>query len=512
MLVNNNEIDMTLSEALRAVAAKAPEKQALVFVENENESYTFDELVKKAEHYAEVLLTLNNHKPFTAILCMDISPKWYFYFWGVIFAGGRIISLSSKCAAANIDTAVEDTNADFIITSPELNEICSGSAEKVKCVMFDDREPDDYLDSPVGEYTGEKNGDCMAPCVIQYTSGTSAKPKCAMLSHRGILYVAYNMLRNMDFCSDDRYLMISPVFHIAGILGMMFGLFSGATSYPLKYFTGKRAVDCIKENEITAVTAVPTMFAEIVRRLKSKNEKITTLKKGALAGSNIAENLIEDIYEYLGTEGICTCYGLTEFSPIVTMVMHDDPIDVKKNSAGLPFEGTSVKLMDLAGEKEITSVNAEGEIYLRGPGHMAGYINTDISLTDNDFFKTGDMGMFLPGGYLKITGRASEMIIKGGENISPAEIEKILVRHEKIEEAAVMSVPDSELDEEILAVVTVNDPEFHDEKGIREFLRNYLEPYKIPKYISFKENLIKNANGKLDKAKIREEYLSENPQ
>ena len=505
MNVNGHNIDTTLPAALRSIAEAAPGKDCLVFTEY-GRHITFSQLVGTAERYAAGLLLMTGGKPFTAIICTDISPEWYFFFWGILFAGGKAVSLSARCTAEILSSAAKEVSADIIILSADLKEL-SESIDSSAAIICDSEDFPGITQETAAGLPGTRS---TSPCVIQFTSGTSAKPKCAVLSHRGILYVAYNMLRNMNFTSDERYLMISPVFHIAGILGMLFGLLSGSTSYPIRCFTGKRAVECVTENDITAVTAVPTMYAEMVRRVKSRNVTITTLKKGGIAGSSIPDTLIRDIYGYLGLTGICTCYGLTEFSPIAVMTMHDDPIEVKMNSAGAPFEGTDIKLVSLADGTEIDTPGTEGEIYLRGPGHMLGYLNTDVTVGDNDFFATGDVGMLLPDGRLRITGRAGEMIIKGGENIAPAEIERVLLMLDGISECAVVSIPDSELDEEILAAVSPNTDAPCSESIIIGHLKKYLEPYKLPKYILFCDSLPKNANGKIDKRKIREDFLSSN--
>lgn len=496
----------TLNDMLLNRASCYPNDIALSFPDSNGVNYSYNEVIENAKKYAYLLRQKSSDKRPIVIICCEPCAEWFWFFWGTIFAGGTAIVISPNISKGNFKYVMEQNNVDIIVASSAFLNKNSEISRYNKYIFF--TEQNRQLANTDYQNHAELNlKDSEAICLIQYTSGTNGQPKGVKLSHRALLYTAESSLLRVGATVKDNWLLISPLYHIAGIYTMLLALFSGAALSVLEIFTPKHAVDCIIDNSITATVAVPTIYQELIERVKKTKQKITTLKRGVIAGAYIPSELIENIYNIINMNGICPAYGMTEFSAPVAMCSYTDSLQNKKISVGTVLDGTDIKIIDIASGKEIFEKNIKGEICLNGKGRMSGYVDAEDVCTEDGYYRSGDEGMYLSDGKIAITGRIKDIIIRCGENISSLEIEKCIRKIPGVLNAAISHIPDKSMGEKIIAFVIFENNEEYDINYVKQFLSSHIESYKIPDEIVVKYKFPKTENGKIDISKMLEEYM-----
>jgi fatty-acyl-CoA synthase len=345
---------------------------------------------------------------------------------------------------------------------------------------------------------------------IQYTSGTTGSPKAAMLTHRNILMNAWYVTGCQNISERDRMCVPVPFYHCFGcVMGALGALTRGAALIvPAEYFSPTATLDTIEEERCTTLYGVPTMFVAMLEDLSLKRRNLSSLRSGIMAGSPCPIEVMKRVLDDMGCREITIAYGQTETSPVVTQSRVDDPIEMRVETVGRALPGIELKIISSETGGTLSD-NEQGEICARGHCTMRGYYNnpeaTAGALDKEGWIHTGDLGVRRLDGSFKITGRLKDMIIRGGENVSPREIEEFLFTHPSISQAAVFGVPDAKYGEELCAWVQLHrDTELTAEE-VRAHCKANLAHYKVPRYIEFVHDFPTTVSGKIQKFKMREQ-------
>lgn len=344
---------------------------------------------------------------------------------------------------------------------------------------------------------------------MQYTSGTTGFPKGVMLSHFNILNNAYAIGQGMNFSNADRLCIPVPFFHCFGVvLGIMVCISHGAAMIPVEAFNPVTVLQSIEKERCTGVHGVPTMFISMLQHLEEQSYDVSTLRTGIMAGSPCPVEVMRQVIDKMNMTDITIVYGQTEASPGMTQTMYSDDMNKRCETVGRELPGAEVMVVDPDTGIECPA-GVQGEIWGRGYNVMKGYYKmeeaTRNAYSHDGWLKTGDLGVKTEEGYFKITGRIKDMIIRGGENIYPREIEEFLYLHPDIEDVQVVGVPDKKYGEETMAFIRMRTPEKRLTKDdIHSFCKGRIADYKIPRYIEMISDYPMTASGKIQKYKLRE--------
>jgi fatty-acyl-CoA synthase len=337
---------------------------------------------------------------------------------------------------------------------------------------------------------------------IQYTSGTTGFPKGAMLTHRNLLMNAYYVGQRQSFTDQDRLCIPVPFYHCFGcVLGTLTcAIYGTAMVVPAESFDPLATLQTIQDERCTALYGVPTMFIAELTHPRFAEFDLSSLRTGVMAGSPCPIEVMRQVIERMGAKEITIGYGLTEASPIITMTAPEDDLEHRVGTVGRALPGVEVRIAAPPGQP--------GELLARGHGIMAGYYNkpaeTAAAITPDGWLHSGDLAIETADGYYRITGRLKDLIIRGGENIYPREIEEFLYSHPKIADVQVVGLPDERYGEEVSAWVRPKPGVTLTEEEIRDYCRGRIAHYKIPRYVIIVDEYPTTVTGKVQKFKLRE--------
>ena len=489
-------------------AALSPERTALVF---RDESWTYRDLNRITNRVAHGLHAIGVN-PGDRVGFLGLNhPRFLFTLYGAAKLGAIFVPLNFRLTGPELVFIIRDAGLhtlvyedNFAVIVDEIRDqldvrelICSDSREGSRSfddLIHDQRDTD--LDYPVSE-------DSVA--WIMYTSGTTGRPKGAMLTHGNILWNNINASLAFDALMDDRTLAVAPLFHIGGLnVTPIPSLFKGSTVVVEQMFEPSMVLELIERHRITTMFGVPAMFLFMAQHPDFATRDLSSLRVLVCGGAPVPESLIT-IY---GDRGIpfLQGYGLTETAPF-SCFLPPDMAGAKLGSAGIAPFFSETKVVDDNGNE--VPDGERGEIVVRGPNVMKGYWNrpdaTAEVMTDG-WFHTGDIGKRDADGYFWILDRKKDMIISGGENVYPAEVEDALYQHPQIKEVAVIGVQHPRWGETVRAVVVVKEGEALTEQDVIDFTQGRLARYKQPKSVVFAETLPRNPTGKVVKFELREQY------
>ena len=348
--------------------------------------------------------------------------------------------------------------------------------------------------------------------MIMYTSGTTGFPKGAMLTHYNITNTVHVITHNQDY-SADRYVCPMPFFHIAGSNFVIFSLMNGLTMIPLIAFDPAKELELLHQEKGTTSFCVPTMLIAMLNhpRFASGEFDLALLRQVYTGGTAVPVVLMEQVREAMGAD--CKIFfGMTESTGAGTMTLDDDTFELKSATVGKPYPHLEVKIANPA-TGEAVGIGERGELMMRGFPVMKGYYNmpekTAEAIDKEGWLHTGDLATMTQEGYVNIVGRVKEMIIRGGENVYPAEVEQFLMRHPKIEDAQVIGVPDATMGEESVAVLRLKAGESPTEEEIRSYCKANISRHKVPKYYTFVTAYPLTASGKIKKFELREQLIKD---
>ena len=343
---------------------------------------------------------------------------------------------------------------------------------------------------------------------IQYTSGTTGHPKGVMLSHHSTLNNAMLTSRRLPFGPAERFLCCMPLFHTAGcVVNILSTVLNRGTMIVALWFDARKMLELIHAERPTILNMVPTMLIAMLNDEQFQQGKFDTgsVEKVMTGGTSIPVVLMEEVSRRIGGSPAIVL-GLTETSPIVCETSEDDTFELKSSTVGKPLPHTSVRIVnpetgDIAGFDEAGEIQVKGYLLMKGYYMMPD--KTAQAVDEDGWFRTGDLGGMDAQGYVRVIGRVKDMIIRGGENVYPVEIEEFLLRHEHVEEAAVVGVPDDYMGEEAVAVVRRTPGSGLDEEALRAYCRDGMSRYKVPKYYLFVESFPLTPSGKFKKNELR---------
>ena len=349
------------------------------------------------------------------------------------------------------------------------------------------------------------------PTMIMYTSGTTGFPKGAMLTHRGVINNTMISMRRSSTLVEpgDRYCLPLPFFHIAGAGIVVAIIAAKMTLHPLLAFDPLKMLQIIKKEGCNLFFAVPTMLIALLQHPEFEAYRPTTLKAVASGAAPVPVAVMEQVKERMGSD-VAIVFGQTESTGGITLTLPDDSFERKSETVGIPYPHVDVKIINPA-TGEVVPVGERGELCCRGFLVMTGYYKmpekTAETIDSDGWLHTGDLATMDAQGYVNIVGRLKEMVIRGGENIFPREIEELLIRHPKIADAQVLGVPDPFFGEELLAVVLPKEREEIAEQELRDFCKGQISHQKIPRYFQFVNSYPMTASGKVQKFVLREQAI-----
>ncbi|MBD7912169.1 MULTISPECIES: AMP-binding protein [Clostridium] len=505
-------INETIGSYMDNIFEKFKEEEALVYVED-NRRYTYKSLREEVDIIAKSLISIGIKKGDHVALLSCNSPEWIIVFLATLKIGAVLVCLNYSSTEAEIDYMLKQSDSTILIVSDK------DMIEKVDLEKFD------YLKVTVKMKTLFSLGIIMSQmkrvlneelenvsknvspsdiATIIYTSGTTGTPKGAVFSHCAVLNGVLSFIKNFGYTSKDKILVTLPLHHIMGGLYTAFlGLLAGSTVILMKKFKTYIALQTIESEKCTGFHGVPTMYEYLLNKCEAYD--LSSLRVGMIAGAVSSENFIKDIMKGLKINEISNDFGQTETLGVTQTIIKDKD-DPKINTVGKPVKHVLLKVCDLK-TGDILSPNVEGEIYVKSPYCMIGYYNNSKateSTVIGGWVHTGDIGYIDGDGYLYIKGRLKDVIIRGGENISPTDIEIHLNDHPEIENAVVVGVPDEVLGEEIFAFIKAKKLFKLTEKDIFDHLLGKISRYKFPKYIEFIDEFPLTSTGKIKRSSLRE--------
>lgn len=347
------------------------------------------------------------------------------------------------------------------------------------------------------------------PVNIQYTSGTTGDPKGATLSHRNLLMNAYYVGLRQHFTPDDRLCIPVPFYHCFGcVMGtLLCTIYGAAMIVPAESFEAEATLSAIEKEKCTAVYGVPTMFSAEVNSPDFKNYDLRTLRTGVMAGSPCPVELMKQVTQEMGLTEMTIAFGQTEASPAITQSATTDSLEVRVSTVGSVLPGLEVRIVDPDSGRDV-AVGEQGELWSRGHGVMLGYYKmpeaTALAIDAEGWLHTGDLATETPEGNYRITGRIKDMIIRGGENVYPRELEEFLLTHPKVRDVQVVGLPDEKFGEAVSAWIMPTEPGAVTAEEILDFCKDRIAHYKVPRYVEFLEEFPLTVTGKVQKFKLRE--------
>ena len=509
-----NLVDTSLGAHFAAAAAQHPEREFLIFASDDGvtQRLTYGDMVERATVAAHALLSEFDVGERVAIWAPN-NVEWVTFQLGAALAGLTIVTVNPALVAAEVQHILSQSRAAGIVHADEWrgNQMTEIVAE-LSPALSDLRtviplgEWDDFVsrEHPVADLPMVDAG---SPMMIQYTSGTTGQPKGVVLSHHGCVNNARMMVHRFELPEASRWLGVLPLFHVGGSVINIIGTMSvGGTLVLQDKFDADEAVRALEEESINYVAAVPTMLLAMIEVQREAPRDISSLCAVMGGGATVPPEMVRAIESGLGVP-FGTMYGSTETSAMVTNSRLDDSVEDKSSNAGPPIPQVEVRITN-PDTGAVVDVGSVGSIEVRSFGVMMEYFDmpaeTAAAIDEDGWFTTGDLGSVDDRGYLTIRGRLKEMIIRGGENIYPAEIEKVLHDHEAIGMVAVVGVPDERLGEEIAAFVQLRPGHACTANDLEAFARSRLARFKVPRKWHLVDEFPLTPSGKVQKHRLDE--------
>lgn len=511
-------IDITIPEFFRKQSLKFSKK---VFMEYFGDTYTYRETDIYSDVAAERLKFLGVEEGQRVAVWAENSPVWIIWVLALSKIGALPVLVNTSYKADEIEN---------VLSMSRVSHIIYGSGHKginFKEVLWSIRLKGkvrirNYIEMPQTfkpEISGRKRqpikktskpGDA---AVIMYTSGSTKLPRGVLLSHRSLVNNARSIVYEMNWDDTDRLCLSVPLFHCFGFTsGFLAMLSAGASINILNVFRTRSVLECISNNRCTILNGVPSMFISMIRNPILRDYDISSLRSGIIAGAPVIPKDYMNIVRIMGIENLQQSYGQTETSPCITMTSFSDSVREKSVSAGHPCDHQEIRIKDIK-TGEILGKDQNGEIEARGYNVMMGYdglpLETSLAVDEEGWLRTGDLGFICSKGNLHITGRKNDIIIRGGENISPAEIEASITDIPGVSETRVMSVPDEVMTEEIAAAVILDGCSLLKGEDIRKYVGDRIASFKVPKYVVIMEDFPRLESGKTDSRQLKKMILKE---
>lgn len=536
-------IDCTFSEVLDRMVEEFPDQYAFKYTTLDY-TRTYSEFRDDVDAFARSLIALGVKAGHHVAIWATNIPQWYISFWATTKIGAVLVSMNTAYKIHEAEYLLKQSDTHTLIMIDGYRDSNYSETMAELCPELENTKPGQPLHSKRLPFlrniitVGFKQKGCLTwnealergnqvpvsevyrmaaavdkddVCNMQYTSGTTGFPKGVMLTH-------YNVVNNgkcigdcMELSTADRLMVQVPMFHCFGmVLAMTAAMTHGTTLLPLPYFSPKPALACINSEHITAFHGVPTMFIAMLENPDFEKTDFSYMRTGIMAGSPCPISVMRDVVDKMNMKEIVITYGQTEASPGCTMSSINDSIEARVGTVGKALPEIECKIINPETGEECPD-EVTGEFVARGYNIMKGYYKmpkaTAAAIDKDGWLHTGDLACRTPEGYYRITGRLKDMIIRGGENIYPKEIEEFIYTHPKVKDVQVIGVPDEQYGEEIMACIILKDGETMTEAEMKEYINAHMARHKVPRYIDFVDSFPMNVAGKILKYKMREDAV-----
>ena len=537
-------IDLTFPQVLDRLVEEFPDQICFRYTTLDY-TRTYAQFRDDVDEFARALISMGVHAGSHVSIWTTNLPQWFITFWATAKIGAVLVTVNTAYKIHEAEYLLRQSDTHTLIMergfrdadyAAIINELCPEIAQTKKGEpLHSKRLP--FLRNVVtvgfsqpgcltweetierAEQTPVEKLRAMAAavdvddvCNMQYTSGTTGFPKGVMLTHYNVVNNGKYIGDHMDLSTADRMMIQVPMFHCFGmVLSMTASMTHGATMCPLPYFSPAPALECVNREKITCFNGVPTMFIAMMQHPDFAKTDFSHIRTGIMAGSNCPEDLMRRAADVMNMTQIVSVYGQTEASPGCTMSSFTDSIDVRTSTVGSAFANVECRIIDPETGEELPD-GENGEFVARGYNIMKGYYKmpkaTASAIDAQGWLHTGDIACRDENGNYRITGRLKDMIIRGGENIYPREIEEFIFTHDKVRDVQVIGVPDKRYGEEIMACIILKDGAEMTEEEMRAYITEHMARHKVPRYIEFVKSFPMNAAGKIQKYKMREEAVA----
>ena len=532
--------ELTLGQILDQTVEKFPDNDAIVYVDRDFR-LSYRQFSRTVDELAKGLMALGVQKGEKVAVWATNIPYWVTLQFATAKIGAVLLTVNTNYKSAELEYLLKQSESEnlFLIDGyqdtdyvntvydliPELKTVERGRLAspafphlKRVCFLGQEKHRGMYSIPEINalgvmtsdeEYSARQRSlDPHDVVNMQYTSGTTGFPKGVMLSHYNIGNNGFFIGENQKFSEKDRVCLPVPLFHCFGcVLGVLAAVNHGTCMVILEGFDPLLIMASVEQEKCTALYGVPTMFIAILDHPMFSKFDFSTLRTGIMAGSNCPVHVMEQVIARMNMKDITICYGLTEASPVMTYTRIDDDFRLRVETVGRALPHIDVKVIDPETGRTLPA-GSQGEVCCHGYNVMKGYYNnpdaTGETISDDGWLHSGDLGIMDEDGNLSITGRYKDMIIRGGENIYPREIEEFLYRMEEIRDVQVAAVPSEKYGEEVGAFIIRREGATIDESDVKDFCRGKIARYKIPRYVHFIDHYPMTASGKIQKYRLTE--------
>ncbi|QDX93887.1 AMP-binding protein [Brevibacillus laterosporus] len=534
---------ITMGDLLDETVGKFPDKQAIIYQEI-GLTYTYREFQHVCNQLARGFMALGIQPGEHIAIWANNVPEWVLTQFATAKMGGVLVTVNTSYRTHELEYLLRQSDATTLLVidqlkevsyvdmlheiCPELQQALPGElqAERLphlRRVIYigEKRQPGMYLFTDLYQLAEQvteaeqiDRQKTLQPDQVvnmQYTSGTTGFPKGVMLSHYNIINNAIQVASCQNLSQQDRVCIPVPFFHCFGcVMGTLACVATGAAMVPVITFQSKVVLEVVSKERCTALYGVPTMFIAELNEPAFTQYDLSSLRTGIMAGSPCPEEVMKNVVDKMGMRDITIAYGQTESSPVVTQTRVDDSIERRVSTVGRKHDLVEMMLMNPSTGEEV-AIGEQGELCTRGYQVMKGYYNmpeqTAKAIDSEGWLHTGDLATVDEDGYYRITGRLKDMIIRGGENIYPREIEEFLYTHPKVLDVQVIGVPDPLYGEQVLACVKAREGESLSSDELKDFCQGKIARYKIPYYLQIVHEYPMTASGKIQKYKLREQAI-----
>ena len=535
---------ITVGELMNQMAKDYADENAVTYTDRDYKR-TWKEFNEEVERIAKGFLSIGVRKGDHVAIWATNIPEWMLTLFASAKIGAVLVTVNTNYKVFELDYLLRQSDAKVLVMNSGFKDSDYVKIINELCPTLKDSKPNEYnnenlpflksviiadentpagmmnfkeLDHPVSEDIDKLFDETVASLDphevvnMQYTSGTTGFPKGVMLTHYNIVNNGKCIGDNMKFTHEDRLCICVPFFHCFGlVLAMMACVTHGTSMVPIDAYSPLKVMSAIQDEKCTAVHGVPTMFIAMLDHPKFSEYKFDHLRTGIMAGSPCPVKVMQQVVDEMGMTDITICYGQTESSPVCTQTNVNDSLEHRVSTVGRVMTGIEAKIVDPE-TGETCPPGIPGEFCARGYNIMKGYYKmeeaTSQAIDKDGWLHTGDLAIVDEDGYYKITGRIKDMIIRGGENIYPKEIEEFLYTVDEVLDVQVIGVPSKIYGEEIMACVILKDGVEITEAQIKDKVRANMARHKVPSYVAFVDSFPMNAAGKIMKYKMREWAVS----
>ena len=523
--------DVTVGDLLTRLARAQPDREALVY--RDGPRYTFAQLEREARTLARGLMALGVQRGERVVLWATNVPEWVVLQFAIAKAGAILVTANTSLRARDVDYLLRQSEASTLITIRGFRDVdyvdelvaVGATAGKMpgleRLVFIGDQAPDGFTPyaavRAAASRVPDAELDARSASVgvddvinMQYTSGTTGFPKGVMLTSRNVVNNGYAVATTLALTPADRTCLCVPLFHCFGCVIAVLGTYTaGGALCVVEAFEPRRVLEMVDTERCTVLYGVPTMFIAELEHPDFAQFDLTSLRTGSMAGSLCPELLMRRVMADMHLPEITIAYGMTESSPCITITPRDSSVTQRSQTVGPVLPELEVKIVDPATGAEVDPGGC-GELCCRGYNVMKGYYNnpdaTRVALDPDGWLHTGDEASMDPDGYFRITGRIKDIIIRGGENIAPKEIEDRLREHAAVADAYVYGVADDFFGEAVAAAVRLKSGQSVAPDDLTAWCACQLAKFKVPKYVRFVTEYPMTASGKIQKYKLRDEH------